>query len=60
MNLYLIRLSKALARLVTQEGKVQIRTVKPPRCSDEQKQRAHEALRAKMTARLHTAGEGGS
>ena len=48
MNVYLIRLSKTLARLVTQGGKVQITTLKPPRCSDDRKQRADQALRALM------------
>ena len=57
MNLYLIRLNKALARLVTQNGKVQIRTLKPPRCDDEQRQRAHEAFRALMTGGQQGAGD---
>ena len=57
MNLYLIRLNKALARLVTQNGKVQIRTLKPPRCDDEKKQRAHEAFRALMTGGQQGAGD---
>ena len=48
MNVYLIRLSKTLARLVTQGGKVQITILKPPPCSDDRKQRAHQAFCAFM------------
>ena len=57
MKLYLIRMNRALARLVTQNGKVQIQVLKPPRCNDEQRQRAHEAFRALMTEGQQGAGD---
>ena len=57
MKLYLIRLNRALARLVTQNGKVQIQALKPPRCNDEQRQRAHEAFRALMAEGQQGAGD---
>ena len=48
MDLFLIRMSKTLARLVTQCGKVQITILKPPPCSEEQMQRAQQAFSAFM------------
>ena len=48
MSLILLRLSKTLARLVTPCGKVQITVMKPPLCSEEQMQRAGQALSAFM------------
>ncbi len=46
MSLILLRLSKTLARLVTQYGKVQITVMEPPPCSEEQMQRARQAFSA--------------
>ena len=48
MDVLFIQLSKTLARLVTQGGKVQITILKPPPCSEDLKERAHQALRALM------------